>query len=202
MQTGTQAVCYLDSPCRHWACVLGIESLANVTLATGHLSVFKLDAPTRVGHDCVTMATNPSPWICIHNPVDDRSVRVEIPCDFDTPTKNPKCLGPQKGFRAHSACSGERSKTQNRPRPKTESFFFLGGGGLQAGVIPLLTKGPDRASWSDLGQALNKEASFFFWCVGGEWLIQRSPPSLNEHVFCAGSSRARSRRATCGRTTS
>ena len=59
---------------RYVACLLGIDSLANVTTSTGHCSVFQLDVPTQAGHECLTMATKPSPWICIHKTEDDRFI--------------------------------------------------------------------------------------------------------------------------------
>ena len=59
---------------RYLACLLGIDSLANVSRSTGHCSVFQLDVPTQAGHECLTMATKPSPWICIHKPEADRFI--------------------------------------------------------------------------------------------------------------------------------
>ena len=59
---------------RYVACLLGMDLLANVTKSTGHCSVFQLHVPTQAGHECITMVTKPSPWICIHKPEDDRFI--------------------------------------------------------------------------------------------------------------------------------
>lgn len=59
---------------RYVACLLGMDSLANVTRSTGHCSVFQLHVSTQAGHECLPMATKPSPWICIHKPEDDRFI--------------------------------------------------------------------------------------------------------------------------------
>ena len=59
---------------RYWACLLGFESLATVTRMTGKCTIFPLDVSTNAGYECLTMATKPSPWICINNPKEDRFV--------------------------------------------------------------------------------------------------------------------------------
>ncbi len=59
---------------RYWACILGFKSLATVTRTTGKCTIFPLDVSTNAGYECLTMATKPSPWICINDPKVDRFV--------------------------------------------------------------------------------------------------------------------------------